>query len=245
MLELDRNQKVRRLRVGTEKSEHDWDFDAAFGHLDVTPNLRVSSKDEIRDHYNAIRDVLKRYAGMDSQGIADLIGVGRQTSYQYGFRPEARGARTIPAGKLDLLRMYAVIAIVNSHDNDWLPGADMDTKRWQLFNHQGHLLIQTLNPLFAVSQATRLGGIVVAHPRNPMQDIRGLEFSEEDARCIQWLYFRHRGNATREDAMRIAAVDEYLVERVGLESRPWRIIPTEDQIAALAAAHERNVRDVA
>ena len=60
--------------------------------------------EKIRDQFVHLRDRLKR-KGIDAQQLADLLGVKRQTTYQYGFSPNARGARIVPADLLDKMRV--------------------------------------------------------------------------------------------------------------------------------------------
>ena len=64
----------------------------------------ISTPSQIRDHFLKLKGILRQ----TPQELADMLGVKRQTIYQYGFEPGARGARTIPAASLDLMRCAAV-----------------------------------------------------------------------------------------------------------------------------------------
>ena len=94
MLETTRIPVLRRRMERLAKQVPDWDFGEVFGDLNSV--IRVSTHQEIRDHYADVVDVLKRYAKWDSHRIADFIGIGRQTSYQYGFQPQVHPHKNLP-----------------------------------------------------------------------------------------------------------------------------------------------------
>ena len=196
--------------------------------------MRTASNQETRDHYVAVRDILKR-AGWDSHRIAGEIGVTRQTSYQYGFNPETRGARVIPADKLDKLRELATAAEAERHERGFpafLPRAE---HLWLVFGAGMELLLETTSPWRAVWHAARHCG--VAMPGRDNAQHRDRQLTADDELCVEWMEHRHGGLITKADVMEVAAVDEYLVERVGHEHHGWRIQPTAEQVEALKELH--------
>ncbi|MBZ9798735.1 hypothetical protein [Mesorhizobium sp. ES1-4] len=194
--------------------------------------MRAASHQEIRDHFVEVRDRLKR-SGWDSNRIADELGVARQTSYQYAFQPGAKGTRLIPADKLDRLRTAA---------RGQFPWLTREQRLWIVLGPQLELLLETTQPGFGESYAARHRGSCMPGKENVKPDYR---LPPDEALCVEWLGWRHGGLAAKADAMAVAEVDEYLIERVGLENTGWRIMPTEAQVAALRDIHERRFRDAA
>jgi hypothetical protein len=96
--------------------------------------------------------VLKRYGRWNSQKIADFIGVSWQTSYQYGFRPDACGARLIPALKLDKLREAATATMDSELKRGFAPRITPESRTWQVFVGM-NLKLETFDHLYAESQA--------------------------------------------------------------------------------------------
>ncbi|TPK91487.1 hypothetical protein [Mesorhizobium sp. B2-4-17] len=203
--------------------------------------MRTASHQEIRDHYVEVRDRLKR-SGWDSYRIAGELGVARQTSYQYAFKPEAKGARVIPAEKLDKLRTAAVRAIHQHWDRGQFPWLTREQRLWIVFGPQLEVVLQTTQPGFAAFYAARHGYSCMPGKEDVKPDFR-LQLDEE--LCVKWLGFRHGGLVTKDDAMAIADVDEYLVERVGLENPGWRIQPTAAQVQRIRELHDRRFLNAA
>lgn len=204
--------------------------------------MRTATHQEIRDHYVDVRDTLKG-SGWDSHRIADLLGVTRQTSYQYAFQPEAKGARVVPAEKLDTLRTAAVRAVHDHWDRGKFPWLTREQRTWIVLGAGLELLLETTQPGFAESYAARNRGSCMPGKDNVKPDFRP---PPDEALCVEWLEWRHGGLVTQDDAMAVAGVDEYLVERVGLEMIPsWSIQPTAEQVAALKEIHERRFLDAA
>jgi len=232
---LDPNRDpVGQKRLGKlARQVLDRNVDEAFG--DPNAVVRRSTHQEVRDHYADVVDVLKRYGRWDSLCLADYIGVSRQTSYQYGLQPTNRGARIIPADKLDRLREAAVAAIFDSLKQTVAPGLTAESRTWQVFVGMD-LRLETYSHLYGEAQAARLGGVCVPHNGNSKPDA---ELSADDRLCLDWLTWRHAGLVTRADAIHIAGADEHLECRVGCEAHAWRITPTAAQVAALKAVHER------
>jgi hypothetical protein len=232
MLEKSRDKALRRRLERLAKQAPDWDWDEATG--DLLPDIRVSTHQEVRDHYIAVVDVLKRYGRWSSQQIADFLGVSRQTSYQYGFKSDTRGARLIPAEKLDALQAAALAAIDADLKRGFGPGVTPESRTWQVFVGT-ELRLETFDQRYAESQAARLGGVCWPHNDNKRQ----VELSADDQLCIEWLTWRHAGLISKTDAAYIAKVDEYLEGRVGCENLRWRIMPTAEQVRAIARVHKR------
>ncbi|TPN51519.1 hypothetical protein [Mesorhizobium sp. B1-1-7] len=163
--------------------------------------------------------------------------MARQTSYQYGFNAEARGARQIPAEKLDRLRTAAVRAIHDHWDRGKFPWLTREQRTWIVLGAGLELLLETTQPAFGASHAARHCGSCMPGKENVNP---GFRLPPDEALCVEWLEWRHGGLVTKADAMAVTAVDEYLVERVGLEMLPsWSIQPTAEQVAALKDIHER------
>ncbi|MHA6641069.1 hypothetical protein [Mesorhizobium sp. A623] len=222
MLDLSRDQMLRWKQIPA------WDFAAAFG--DLNPKRRVSSHQEIRDHYVALVAFLKR-KGWDSQRIADLIGTARQTSYQYGFKPETRGSRIIPADKLDRLRDAATAIRIERMEAGFPAFLNRDEHLWLVFAADMSLLLETTSPWRAAWHAAMHGGTAVYGKDNVLHGDDKL--SDNDRLCIEWLEIRHGGLVDKKDAMCAAGCDEYLVERIAHEYGGWRIQPTVAQVEAL------------
>ncbi|MGO4558276.1 hypothetical protein [Mesorhizobium sp. 2RAF21] len=242
MLDKARNPAICRRTNKLARQVAVWEFDEAFGDLDIPkfaedfrPAVRFSTRQEIRDHYVDVVSVLKRYARWDSHRIADYIGVSRQTSYQYGFQPTARGARVIPGDKLDKLRDAATAAIYEDLKTTFAPGVTAEMRTWQVFVGM-NLELETFSRLYGESQAARLGGVCVPHDCNAKPNA---QLSDEDELCVEWLRWRHAGHIAKSEAVHVAGVDQYLEGRVGCEGIPWRIVPTAYQVAALRDIHHR------
>jgi hypothetical protein len=233
MLEKSRDKALRRRLERIAKQVPEWDWDEA--RRGLFPEVRVSTHQEVRDHYVAVVDILKRYGRWNSQRIADFLGVSRQTSYQYGFQPHARGARLVPADKLEALRTAAAAAMDADLKRTFAPGITPEMRTWQVFVGM-ELKVESFHHLYAESQAARLGGVCWPHNDNAKPDH---ELSSADQLCVDWLTWRHAGLITKAEAMQITGLDEYLEARVGHEVLPWRIMPTVAQVEAIESLHKR------
>lgn len=197
----------------------------------------MSTHQEIRDHYVAIVDFLK-CSRWDSQRIADFLGIAKQTSYQYGFKPETRGSRIIPADKLDRLRDTATQIWIERMEAGFPAFLKRDEHLWIVVGTDLSIMLETTSPWRASWHAVRHNGTAMSGKDNVRNNDTRL--SNNDHLCIEWLGLLHDDLVDREDAMRAAGVDEYLIERVGHEHAAWRIQPTEAQLQALReVARER------
>lgn len=183
---------------------------------------------EIRDHFVEIQDALKRL-GVDGSKQADICGVKRQTFYQYGFQPEARGARLIPADALDRLRVEFAKGELKRY---YLPAFIAPTTReWEVVDAAGTVVETTTRRAYAYLAAALVHG----EPR------KGPAFDEAAAPpnsvaedlSFAWLHAYHRGHVTPEDAMVCTGLGRYDVGRVGMVWFGWGIAPTFEQVGRL------------
>lgn len=197
---------------------------------------------DIRDHFVTIRDYLKRNKWTSAQ-VADVLGVALHTSYQYGFNPSTRGSRIVPADKLDRLR-DAAAAVVQENRERGFPGFfGRKEHLWVVVGKDLSVILETTSPWHAAWHAAQNGG--VAMPSRDNLKNRNDRLRDDDRLCIEWLELRHGGLITKEDAMAVAGVDAWLVERIGHEHDPWRIQPTREQVDALREIHLGRFRHAA
>lgn len=204
--------------------------------------MRKSTPEEINEHLRMLR---RRLAGQQWSlaQMAEVVGVAKQTFSQYCMLPSTRGSRTIPAAGLDALRTAATELWSESTERGFPSWLDRNQHLWSVFDADLALALETTFVTRAEWHAARIGGTVLHGPGNANQSRRRLSADEE--LCVEWLSYLHGGLVTRDDAMEIAEVDDYLIERVGHEFPGWRIQPTADQVHRIRDLHERRWRDAA
>jgi hypothetical protein len=204
--------------------------------------LKTTTHEEIVEHLRDVRRMLSQH-GWSLERMAETAGVKKHTLSQYCQMPETKGARLIPAATLDRLRTAAVRSHHDHWDRAWTPFMTREQRLWFVVaTAEFRTLLESTDVRFAESYAARHRAMCTPGPENARPDYR---LHSDEQRCVDWLGFRHGGFVTKEDAMAVAGVDEYLVERVGLELMCWRILPTREQVDALGEIHHRRFADAA
>lgn len=174
--------------------------------------------------------------GWTLQQIADTAGVAKQSLSQYCMLPGSKGARIIPAAALDRLRAAVTHSEAERRDRGFPAFLARETYLWHV---HGPDLFETTSPWRAEWHAARTGGIAMPGQHNTSH--RDSRLSDDEELCLRWLGARftlrtiqeRAGKVDGSDEQRIAGVDEYLIERVGHEHKPWCIQPTLAQVREL------------
>lgn len=168
----------------------------------------IVSAVEIRQHFLDLKAFLRG----TPQELADLLKVARQTVYQYGFQPETRGARVIPAASIDIMREAALQKLFDQAERTYPPFLDKERALWTVGD------IQTT----CRGRAVYLAGIKGVDPV-PHIENRDQELSEAERLAIRWL--RAIGEVSIEEQMRVTQLGEYDVGRVGRLGLNWGLVP--------------------
>lgn len=167
----------------------------------------IVSAAEIRQHFLD----LKAFLRITPQELADLLGVARQTVYQYGFQPETRGARVIPAASIDIMRVAALQKLFDQAERTYPPFLDKERALWTVGD------IQTTSRARAVYLAGT-GVDPVPHVEN-----RDPELCTAERLAIDWL--REICGISLDEQMQVSGLGEYDVGRVGRLGLNWGIVP--------------------
>jgi hypothetical protein len=176
----------------------------------------IVSAVEIRKHFLD----LKAFLRITPQELADLLGVARQTVYQYGFQPEKRGARVIPAASIDIMREAALQKLFDQAERTYPPFLDKERALWTVSD------IQTTSRARAVYLAGTTGVDPVPHAEN-----KDPELNEAERLSIRWL--RGIRGLSFDDQMRASGLGEYDFGRVGRLGLNWGIAPKIEWIEDL------------
>lgn len=204
--------------------------------------MKTATREEITEHLRDIRHQLACYR-WSLQDMSDAIGVSKQTFSQYCMMPSTKGARTIPAEKIDALRATATELWLEAKERGFPSWLGRDQYLWCVFDADMALALETTSLWRAEWHAARVGGTVVPGLSNVNQNKRRLSADEE--LCVEWISYLNGGIVTREEAMQIADVDQHLIGLVGHEIFAWRIQPTAEQVRRIRDLHERRWRDAA
>lgn len=205
--------------------------------------MRTASPLAIVEHLRELRRKLSgsRIAGTGwtMQQIADAAGVAKQSLKIYCMLPSEKpsAARIIPAAALDRLGDVVTAQVTETKERGFPAFLNRDEHLWLVFGANLELILETTSPWRAEWHAARHNG--VAMPGKDNLNHQSKKLSADDVLCIEWLGFRHGGLIAKADAMEIAEVDEYLIERVAHELPCWRIQPTAEQVRRIRELDER------
>jgi len=181
-----------------------------------------TTAEEIRDAFMHIKWQLVR-KGWKTEDFTGLLGIPRQSWYQYGHKLESNGYRQISADSLDVLRQEAaqeIVAIVDGYHDPF--GRERDT--WIVGD------LTTKSRTRALYRAALTGEAVVPGANNKIAD----ELTSGEALMMRW--FHAAKQASREQLMAATGLTKYDVGRVGLHACKWGIPPTENWVDNLEQA---------
>jgi len=178
-----------------------------------------TTPEQIRDAFLHVRWQLEK-KGWTTEDFTQLLGVARQSWYQYGHKLDSKGYRQISADALDKLRQEAAQEIVSATDGYHDPfGRQRDT--WTVGD------LTTKSRTRALYRAALTGEAVVPGQANKHAD----ELMEDEALMMRW--FRAARHAKRKQLIEATSLGEYDVGRIGLHACRWGIPPTEAWVSRL------------
>lgn len=164
-----------------------------------------TTPEEIRDAFLHVKWALERH-GWKTSDFTSLLGVSRQTWYQYGHKLESKGYRRIPAAQLDLLRQQHALATFGSRDNSVDPFYRR-RNRWTVGEET----------TFSFLKAVYMSGIS-GHPIVPAADN---ERKPEASAEVTLRWFAAARAATREQIMAASKLGDYDIGRLGFIGNHW------------------------
>ena len=178
-----------------------------------------TTPEQIRDAFLHVRWQLEK-KGWTTEDFTQLLGVARQSWYQYGHKLDSKGYRQISAENLDKLRQEAaqeIVAIVDGYHDPF--GRERDI--WIVGD------LTTKSRTRALYRAALTGEAVVPGANNKHAD----ELTSEETLMMRW--FRAARHAKRKQLIEATGLGEYDVGRVGLHACKWGIPPTEAWVSRL------------
>lgn len=180
-------------------------------------HLSHTSSMEIRDAFLHVKWALERH-GWTTPDFIGLLGIPRQTWYQYGHKLDSKGYRRIPAAQLDLLRQQHALASFGASDNS----VDPFSRRrdyWMVGSEQSHSFMK------AIYLAGITGQPILRGPENESQKAGAGDT------VLRW--FTAVRCATREQIVAATHLSDYDIGRLGFIGNHWGLEVTETQCERL------------
>ncbi|SPL65051.1 hypothetical protein [Ochrobactrum soli] len=175
-----------------------------------------TTADQIRDAFMHIKWQLVR-KGWKTEDFTGLLGIPRQSWYQYGHKLESAGYRQISADALDMLRQETaqeIVALVDGYHDPF--GRERDT--WTIGD------LTTKSRTRALYRAALTGEAVVPGVQNKHAD----NLSDDEALMMRW--FQAAKQASREQLVAATGLSKYDVGRVGMHACKWGIPPVAEWV---------------
>lgn len=173
----------------------------------------IVTREEIRDHFLSLKSSLR----LTPQELANMLGIARQTFYQYGFKSETRGARVIPAASIDVMREAVLEKHFAKLERIYPVFLDKERALWSVGD------IQTTCRARAVYLGGMTGNDAVPHSEN-----RDPLLFDAEHLAIRWLRAIH--SVSVEEQMNASGLGEYDVGRIGRLALNWGIVPESDWV---------------
>lgn len=141
-----------------------------------------------------------------------MLGVARQTVYQYGFKTENRGSRVIPAASIDIMREAVLEKHFAQLEKFYPVFVDKERALWSVGD------VHTTCRARAVYLAGRTDDSAVPHTEN-----RDPDLSTAEILAIRWL--RAIRGTSVEEQITVSGLGEYDIGRIGRLSMNWGIVP--------------------
>lgn len=181
----------------------------------------IVTREEIRDHFLTLKSSLR----LTPQELADMLGIARQTVYQYGFRAENKGSRVIPAFSIDIMREAVLEKHFAQLERFYPVFVDKERALWSVGD------VQTTCRARAIYLAGTTGDDAIPHPEN-----RDPELSGAEELAIRWL--RATRDASVEHQLNVSGLGEYDIGRVGRLGLNWGIIPQTEWIVKMGETED-------
>lgn len=180
-------------------------------------HLSHTTSEEIRDAFLHIKFALEKH-GWTTPDFIGLLGIPRQTWYQYGHKLGSKGYRRIPAAQLDALRQQHALVSYGSRDGSVDPFSRR-RDHWTVGTEKTHSFMRAIY-MSGISGDPVIPGVENAKQKDGAGDI-----------VLRW--FAAARGATREQIIAATHLGDYDIGRLGFIGNHWGLEVVETQCERL------------